>query len=353
MSNKIQDKTDIRNISFLELKEKIISLNEKPYKSNQVFEWVWKKSKTSFDSMRNISSKTKKKLEENFYFNQTKIKKKEQSQDGTIKFLFCFFDGKIGEGVLIPQKDRYTACISSQVGCSLDCTFCATGKMKLERNLMYQEIYDQVVLINNTCKKEYSSKLTNIVYMGMGEPFLNYNNVIKSIEKINSERHGLGFSQKRITVSTSGISKIIKKFSEEQLKVNLALSLHSANNKTRTKIMSINETNDIDSLKKELLEFYKKTKIKPTFEYVLLKDINDTKEEIQQLIKLCKQIPSKVNFIEYNEVENTQYKKTDKKRAEEILRVFDNNKITAKFRQSRGEDINAACGQLATKNIKT
>ena len=343
-------KKDIRNIDFLELKDFLTSCNEKEYKSKQIFEWIWKKSKTSFDSMSNISIKTKKTLEQEFYFKETKIKKKLFSKDGTVKFLFSFYDGKTGEGVLIPQNKRYTACISSQVGCSLDCSFCATGKMKLERNLMYQEIYDQVCLINKTCLKEFSKKITNIVYMGMGEPFLNYQNVIKSIKKITSKQYGLGMSEKRITVSTSGISKIIKKFSNENLKVNLALSLHSANNNKRTQIMSINKTNNLKELKESLMYFYKKTKIKPTLEYILLKDINDKEEDIQSLVLFCKQTPSKVNFIEYNEIENGEYNKTPKEKVTEILKVFDKNKITAKFRQSRGEDINAACGQLVTKN---
>ena len=343
-------KKDIRNIDFLELKDFLTSCNEKEYKSKQIFEWIWKKSKTSFDSMSNISIKTKKTLEQEFYFKETKIKKKLFSKDGTVKFLFSFYDGKTGEGVLIPQNKRYTACISSQVGCSLDCSFCATGKMKLERNLMYQEIYDQVCLINKTCLKEFSKKITNIVYMGMGEPFLNYQNVIKSIKKITSKQYGLGMSEKRITVSTSGISKIIKKFSNENLKVNLALSLHSANNNKRTQIMSINKTNNLKELKESLMYFYKKTKIKPTLEYILLKDINDKEEDIQSLVLFCKQTPAKVNFIEYNEIENGEYNKTPKEKVTEILKVFDKNKITAKFRQSRGEDINAACGQLVTKN---
>tara|TARA_B100001750_G_C15451737_1_gene569280 strand:+ start:30 stop:1079 length:1050 start_codon:yes stop_codon:yes gene_type:complete len=343
-------KKDIRSIEFLELREFLESFNEKEYKSKQIFEWIWKKSKTSFDSMSNISTKTKNILKQEFCFKETKIKKIFFSKDGTVKFLFVFHDGKTCEGVLIPKNKRFTACISSQVGCSLDCSFCATGKMKLERNLMYQEIYDQIYLINKTCLEEFSEKVTNIVYMGMGEPFLNYQNVVKSIEKITSKQYGLGMSEKRITVSTSGISKIIKKFANEDLKVNLALSLHSVNDKTRTQIMSINKTNNLKELKEALMYFYKKTKIKPTLEYILLKDINDKKEDIQSLILFCKQTPSKVNFIEYNEIEKGVYTKTPKEKATEILKMFDKNKITAKFRQSRGEDINAACGQLATKN---
>tara|TARA_Y100001968_G_C19272181_1_gene674823 strand:- start:93 stop:995 length:903 start_codon:yes stop_codon:yes gene_type:complete len=299
--------------------------------------------------MTNLSLIERNLLNQNFHINQINIIKETISKDGTVKFLFQIEENNVVEGVLIPQLKRLTACISSQSGCSLACKFCATGKLKLNRNLYASEIYDQVFLINNYCINKFKKPITNIVFMGMGEPLLNFNNVLKSIEHITN-KIGLGMSSKRITLSTVGITKIIRKLADMEPKFNLAISLHAANDIKRSQIMDINKTNDLSNLSKALKYFYMKTNIKPTYEYILLKDFNDTYQDAQDLIDFCSQIPSKVNLIEYNKVEGSSYEKSTSKSTNLFMSILEKNNILVKLRRSRGEDIGAACGQLATQN---
>ena len=273
----------------------------------------------------------------------------QKSSDGTIKNAIELFDGFVVECVLIPTKDRITACVSSQVGCSLNCKFCATARLKRMRNLNPDEIYDQVVLISRQAKEFFNRPLTNIVFMGMGEPLMNYNNVLKSIDKITS-KSGLGMSPKRIVVSTSGVPKMIKKMADENVKFKLAVSLHSAINQTRTSIMPFNEKMNLDELADSIQYWYDKTKKIITYEYVVWEGVNDKIEDINALIKFCKKAPSKVNLIEYNSIDDPSFVQAPKHVLENYVQLLESNKIKATIRRSRGQDIDAACGQLANKD---
>ena len=341
-------KIDIRSLSEDELCEFFVKKGFDSYRGKQVYEWIWKKSSYTFDNMTNISKDFRLMLDENFVINHIEVDKIQKSSDGTIKNAVKLFDDYTVESVLIPTDDRTTACVSSQVGCSLDCKFCATSKLKRMRNLNPDEIYDQVVTINNQSLQYFNRPLSNIVFMGMGEPLMNYNNLVKSIEKISSDK-GLNISQKRIVVSTSGIPKMIKKLADENLKVNLALSLHSAIEETRNNIMPFSSKFSLTDIKESLNYWYSKTKRKITFEYIVWKGINDTKKDIDSLVSYCKSIPSKVNIIEYNSIGDEDFKSANDNIIEEYKRALEKNKITVTIRRSRGKDIDAACGQLANK----
>ncbi len=341
-------KIDIRGLS----EDQIIEFFEKKgfdsYRGRQVYEWIWRKSCYSFDEMTNISKDLRDVLDNHFVINHIQVDKIQKSFDGTIKNAVKLHDDHTVESVLIPTDDRTTACVSSQVGCSLDCKFCATSKLKRMRNLNPDEIYDQVVTINDQSLKYFNRPLSNIVYMGMGEPLMNYNNLIKSIEKISSDK-GLNMSQKRIVVSTSGIPKMIKKLADENLKVNLALSLHSAIEETRNKIMPFSKKFSLEEIKNSLIYWYSKTKRKITFEYIVWKDINDSIEDINALVNYCKSIPSKVNLIEYNSIGDQNFESANQNMINLYKELLEKNKITVTVRRSRGKDIDAACGQLANK----
>jgi len=341
-------KIDIRGLS----EDQIIEFFEKKgfdsYRGRQVYEWIWRKSCYSFDEMTNISKDLRDVLDNHFVINHIQVDKIQKSFDGTIKNALKLHDDHTVESVLIPTDDRTTACVSSQVGCSLDCRFCATSKLKRMRNLNPDEIYDQVVTINDQSLKYFNRPLSNIVYMGMGEPLMNYNNLIKSIEKISSDK-GLNMSQKRIVVSTSGIPKMIKKLADENLKVNLALSLHSAIEETRNKIMPFSKKFSLDEIKDSLIYWYTKTKRKITFEYIVWKDINDSIEHIIALVNYCKSIPSKVNLIEYNSIGDQNFESANQNMINLYKDILEKNRITVTVRRSRGKDIDAACGQLANK----
>ena len=342
-------KKDIRSFNENELKEILISNSFKSFRANQIYHWIWNKSAHNFDEMTNLPERLIIFLKENFVINFIKVNRMQKSSDGTIKNAIELFDGFIVECVLIPTKDRITACVSSQVGCSLNCKFCATSKLKRMRNLNPDEIYDQVVLINKQSKEYYNRPLTNIVFMGMGEPLMNYNNVIKSIERITS-KSGLGMSSKRIVVSTSGVPKMIKKMADDNVRFKLAVSLHSAINEKRTSIMPFNEKMNLNDLIDSLTYWYTKTKKIITYEYVIWKGINDNDEDIQALIDLCKKVPSKVNLIQYNSIDDPNFVQAPELIINKYLYSLESNKIKATVRRSRGEDIDAACGQLANKS---
>ncbi|ADY53798.1 23S rRNA m(2)A-2503 methyltransferase [Pseudopedobacter saltans DSM 12145] len=341
-------KLDIRSFSLENLRSKFIELNEKPFRANQIYEWIWKKSATTFDEMTNISKDLRDKLKEIFVINAVKINSSQFSSDKTIKNSFILHDTHLIEGVLIPTPERMTACVSSQVGCSLTCKFCATGYMDRKRNLNPDEIYDQVVLIDKQAKENYGIPLTNIVYMGMGEPLLNYANVLKSIERITSE-DGLNMASKRITVSTAGIAKMIKKLGDDNVKFNLALSLHAANDQKRNEIMPINEQNSLQALAEALKYFYAKTKNPVTYEYIVFNDFNDGIEDARELAKFCKHIPCKVNIIEYNPISFADFANAQEDKIEAFAEHLRKQGVTTNIRRSRGKDIDAACGQLAVK----
>ncbi|MDX2189699.1 MAG: 23S rRNA (adenine(2503)-C(2))-methyltransferase RlmN [Bacteroidota bacterium] len=342
-------KKDIRKSTPEELKSFFEQIGEKPFRAKQVHEWIWEKSALSFDDMTNLSLQTRQKLNESFAFLPIELSKSQQSNDGTIKSAFKLFDGNLIESVLIPTEGRMTACVSSQVGCSLTCKFCATGYMERMRNLDAAEIYDQVVKVKNQAEQNYGMPLTNIVFMGMGEPLLNYSNVLKAIDRITAE-DGLNMSYKRITLSTSGIAKMIIKLADDGFKSNLALSLHAANDIKRNEIMPINETNSLDSLKEALTYFYNKTGTKITYEYIVFKNFNDTLTDAEELYQYTRFVPTKVNIIEYNPIAEASYKNTSEDRLEAFRAYLERKGVNVTVRRSRGKDIDAACGQLAGKN---
>lgn len=344
----ITEKRDIRKMKADDLEQFFVSQGDKAFRGRQVYEWLWKKSAKDFDQMTNLSVSTRDLLKENFTINPIRVDQMQRSNDGTIKNAVTLSDGLVVESVLIPAEKRITACVSSQVGCSLACKFCATARLKRMRNLSADEIYDQVVAIREQSEQYFNRPLTNIVFMGMGEPMLNYNNVISAIEKITSPK-GLGMAMKRITVSTVGVAKMIIKMADDGVKFNLAVSLHSAINQTRSSIMPINDTNSLEELGEALRYWYQKTKRKVTYEYVVWKGINDTEADVQALLKFGKIIPCKVNLIEYNQIGDDQFRQADPEIINRYMHVLEQNGITTRIRKSRGKDIDAACGQLANK----
>jgi len=341
-------KRDIRALSFDEINAFFIDHGEKSFRAKQAYEWLWKKAAHRFDEMTNLSKTTRDLLEAHFVINAVEVDEKQVSTDRTIKSSFKTADGKFVEGVLIPTTSRMTACISSQVGCSLSCKFCATGRLERLRNLNADEIYDQVVHISRQSEEHYGIPLSNIVYMGMGEPLLNYRNVIESIERITSE-NGLGMSPKRITVSTAGIAKMIQKLGDDEVKFNLALSLHAANEQKRNYIMPINETNNLEVLGNAMRHFYEKTGTRPTLEYIIFKDFNDSISDAQELADFCKKFPTKINIIEYNPIDGGEFQKADDAKIEAFKQFLESRNLIVNVRRSRGKDIDAACGQLANK----
>ncbi len=322
---------------------------EKGFRAKQIHEWLWRKSVSSFEEMTNISLKTRELLEEHFLINSLSVASQQKSNDGTIKSAFKLHDGHLIEGVLIPADNRMTACVSSQVGCSLTCKFCATGYMDRARNLEPSEIYDQVVAITRQAEAHFNHPLTNIVYMGMGEPLLNYANVIKSVELITSPE-GLGMSPRRITVSTAGIAKMIRKLGDDEVKFRLALSLHAANDQKRNQIMPINETNTLDNLAESLNYFYRKTGNRITFEYIVFNNFNDTLQDAKELWAFAKKVPARINIIEYNPIAEADFRNTEADKLSQFAAFLEDKGVTVSVRRSRGKDIDAACGQLANKN---
>ena len=343
------EKKDIRALSKEQLRDFFVTNGDKAFRGNQIYEWLWSKSAHSFESMTNVSKETRAMLEAHFVINHVKVDTMQRSEDGTVKNAVRLHDDLIVESVLIPTKTRTTACVSSQVGCSLDCNFCATARLKRMRNLTPGEIYDQVVAIDNESKLYYDRPLSKIVFMGMGEPLMNYPNVMKAIDMITSNE-GLGMSPKRITVSTSGVSKMIKKMADDAVKFNLAVSLHSAIEATRNEIMPFTKSFPLTELRESLEYWYAKTKSKITYEYVVWKGINDDKASIDALVKFCKYVPCKVNLIEYNAIDDGDFQQASEQATKDYISALEKNNIVVKVRKSRGKDIDAACGQLANKS---
>lgn len=342
-------KKNIRDLSLEELQHYFEKTGEKKFRANQVYEWLWKKHAHRFEEMTNLSNPLRIKLQEEFILPALTIDTSQLSADGTLKTRFKTIDGHLAEGVLIPTEKRQTACVSSQIGCSLGCKFCATGYMGRKRNLSFDEIYDEVVLLNQQAEKNYQKKLSNIVFMGMGEPLLNYKNVLKAIDRISSP-DGLGMSARRITVSTAGIAKMIRQLGDDQVRFKLALSLHAANDQKRHEIMPINDTNNIKSLIDALNYFYKQTRNEITLEYILFKDFNDSLQDADELVKVYRQIPADlINIIEYNPIDLASFSKPDEATTENFMQYLETNRVNARLRKSRGKDIDAACGQLANK----
>ncbi|MBS1729204.1 MAG: 23S rRNA (adenine(2503)-C(2))-methyltransferase RlmN [Bacteroidetes bacterium] len=344
---------NIRHQSFQDIATWFSEKGEKKFRAKQLYEWIWKKHAKSFEDMSNLSKSLREDLQKNFSFPALSIQQKQVAEDGTQKYKFETADHHYVEGVIIPTEERVTACISSQIGCSLNCKFCATGYMKKHRSLLFDEIVDQVTLMNAESEKFFEKKLTNIVFMGMGEPLLNYKNMIRAVERITSEE-GLFMSPRRITVSTAGIAKQIKKLGDDQVRFKLALSLHAANDKKRSAIMPINDTNDIKSLVEALNYFYQKTGNEITLEYILFQNFNDTQKDAEELVKLYRQIPADlVNIIEYNPIDQMKFSKPKEEAVQEFIQYLESHRVNARLRRSRGKDIDAACGQLANKKAHT
>ena len=345
-------KINIRHLSHEELVDFCTTHNYPSYRAKQVYQWLWKKSVKSFDEMRNLPSEFISFLEETFCINHAIISESQISSDKTIKAAITLYDNKHVEGVLIPSKTRITACISSQVGCSLSCKFCATGRLDRLRNLGADEMYDQVFLLNTLAQETYQKKLSNIVYMGMGEPLLNYKNVLQSINMITSE-DGLAMSPKRITVSTAGIAKLIQQLGDDQVTFNLALSLHAANDHKRNYIMPINEHNSLESLQQAIKYFYEKTATRLTYEYIIFKDFNDSLSDAVELANFAKITPCKINIIEYNPIDEGEFQQAHPEKVAEFVDYLERRNLIVNIRRSRGKDIDAACGQLANKLVKS
>ncbi|MCA6448648.1 MAG: 23S rRNA (adenine(2503)-C(2))-methyltransferase RlmN [Chitinophagaceae bacterium] len=340
---------NIRHQSIADLETYFTSIGDKKFRVKQVWEWIWQKHAHRFDDMTNLSKDLRAKLATDFSLPALRVDATQFSDDGTIKSRFKTFDNHLIEGVLIPTDERKTACVSSQIGCSLSCKFCATGYLDRKRNLTYDEIYDQVVLINQQSEATYEKKLSNIVFMGMGEPLMNYSNVLKAIERITAE-DGLFMSPKRITVSTAGVAKQIKKLGDDQVRFKLALSLHAANDAKRNEIMPINESNNIKVLIEALNYFYKQTGNEITLEYILFKNLNDSAKDAEELTRIYRQVPADlVNIIEYNPIDAFKFTKPDEEGIQQFMGILEANKVNARLRRSRGKDIDAACGQLANK----
>ncbi len=345
----MNDKKDIRALSREELREFFLSAGEPAYRGNQVYEWLWRKSAHSFKEMTNLSKELRELLDDNYVINHIEVDLMQRSTDGTIKNAVRLHDGLVVESVLIPTPNRTTACVSSQVGCSLDCKFCATARMKKMRNLNPDEIFDQVVALDRESRIYFGRPLSNIVFMGMGEPLMNYKNVVEAIRKISSE-DGLGMAPRRITVSTSGVPKMIRRLADEQLRVNLAVSLHSAVDAVRTEIMPFNDRMNLSELRQALEYWYSKTRNRITYEYVVWEGINDRDSDIQALIDFCRFAPAKVNLIEYNPIDEGQFVQAGEEVVQKYVGKLESHGITVTVRRSRGRDIDAACGQLANKS---
>ena len=342
-------KQDIRALSLEELRAFFIAKGNQAFRGNQVFQWLWQKGIHDFERMTNLSIDVRQLLEDNFFINHIAIDTQQKSTDGTIKNAVRLHDELVVESVLIPTTTRTTACVSSQVGCSLDCTFCATSRLKRMRNLNPDEIYDQVMVMDQQSRLYFNRPLSNIVFMGMGEPLMNFNNVVAAIEKITAPS-GMGMSAKRITLSTSGVPKMIKKLAEEYPKFKLAVSLHSARQEVRQNIMPFADKFPLEDLLDSLQFWHKTTNSRITFEYVVWEGINDTQEDIQALVDYCQKVPSKVNLIQYNSIGEDRFQQAPKEVVELYQKVLEANGIVATTRRSRGSDIDAACGQLANKS---
>jgi len=346
----MENKKDIRALSKEQLRDFFVGQKDQSFRGNQVYDWLWGKGAHTFDEMTNLSKETRALLTENFVINHIKVDEMQKSSDGTIKNAVKLHDGLVVESVLIPTEKRTTACVSSQVGCSLNCSFCATARLKKMRNLNPDEIYDQVLAIDQQSRHYFHRPLSNVVFMGMGEPLLNYENVLLAIDKITSSE-GLGMSPSRVTLSTVGLPKMIRKLADDGVKFKLAVSLHAAIDEVRTSMMPVNASSNLAELLDSLQYWYKATKRQVTFEYVVWKDVNDKQKDIDALVNYCKRVPSKVNLIEYNAIEEDGFEQASPAVIQKYVRDLESNNITVKIRRSRGKDIDAACGQLANKSV--
>ena len=339
---------NIREFTLEELEDVVTKFSEPKFRAKQIYEWLWKKHVLDFHKMSSLSKRLREKLSEEYEIPTLEVITTQRASDETIKVLFRLPDGNFVEGVIIPSDNRYTACISVQVGCSLSCKFCATGQLKLKRNLFFWEIYDQVRLLNEISLENFSHRLTNIVLMGMGEPLLNFRNTLKALELISDKNLYFGFSRRRITISTAGIVKKIRELGDKKLRYKLAISLHATTDEVRSRIMPINRVNDLSQLRDAIKYYYKNVRLPVTYEYVLLRGVNDTRDDIKRLARISRWVPSKVNLIEFNEVSGSGLEKSPY--LDSFAKALHKEGVRVTVRRSRGKDIDAACGQLALKS---
>lgn len=343
-------KKDIRTLSLDDLKLFCMERNLPAFRAKQVYKWLWGKRAVSFYEMSSLSKNIQNLFNNHFVLNTLKVHAIEKSSDKTIKYSIELHDKILIESVLIPTQKRLTACISSQAGCSLDCTFCATGMLKLKRNLTASEMYDQAFLLNQESLINFGKPISNIVFMGMGEPLLNYTELLRSINFI-TDKEGMGMSPKRITVSTVGIAKMIRKLADDNTRFNLAISLHAVNDQKRDLLMPINKKINLEELKNAIQYYYHKTNKRITYEYILFKNINDSIPEAKALTQFTKISPCKINIIEYNTISNTDYIRSNNSTTKHFIKYLKEKNIIVTLRKSKGQDINAACGQLIN-NLK-
>lgn len=344
------EKQNIRELSLKELTEFLTTHNEKAFRAKQIWQWIWQRGTTRFEEMTNLSKATQEMLDNSFFFDKLEPQLTQTSSDGTVKTAWRLHDGEIVESVLIPGNQKFTVCVSSQVGCQLGCKFCATGTLGFKRNLTAGEIFEQVVAAK-TAAEAQGLTLSNIVFMGMGEPLLNYDNVMQAIERLTAN-DGLAMSPYRITVSTAGIPDKIRQLADNGARFNLAVSLHSADESTRTNLMPVNKAYSLADIAESLKYFVEKTGTRPTFEYLLLRDVNDSLEDAKTLARYCRQFPIKINLIEYNDVNSTGFRHSPDKKRDEFIRFLESCNMVVNLRRSKGKDIDAACGQLAGKQPK-
>lgn len=342
---------DIRTLNNEQLSTWVVAHFEKAFRAKQISEWLWKKNVASFDEMTNLPHNLIHTLKEEFVLQKIHIGEKQISRDGSIKYAMQLTDKHWIEMVLIPSMKRSTVCVSSQVGCGLSCSFCATAQLGFTRNLTAYEMYEQVFTANRESLEQFGHPISNIVWMGMGEPLLNYENVVQAIDYITTAK-GMGLSKDRITLSTCGIAKGIRQLADDTIKVHLAISLHSAHPEQRSDLMPINKTNSLSELSDALAYYYQKTNLRITIEYLLLNGVNDSMEHARLLAGFCKRFPVKINIIEYNPHPYATFTTTSKQQQSLFIDFLKNKNLVVNLRQSKGKDIAAACGQLANRKSK-
>lgn len=340
-------KKNIKDYNLDELKEKVADLGEKPYRAEQIFKWIYVDNVTSFDDMTNLSLEFREKLKSEFDLHIFKILKKQESKDGTKKYLFDVLDGNAIESVLMEYKHGKTICVSSQIGCKMGCKFCASTGVKFARSLSAGEIVEQLLAV----QRDENIKISNLVFMGIGEPLDNYDNVMKAIKILNNQK-GINMGARHISISTSGLVPKIYKLADENLQCTLSISLHSASNEKRSEMMPINNTYNIEELMKACRYYIEKTNKRISFEYALAKENNDNLEDAKALVKLLKGMICHVNLIPINKIEDGKYSKSTNENIMKFRDYLNEKGIVATIRRELGSDIDAACGQLRKKEVK-
>ena len=337
---------NIKDYNLEELKKEMIELGEKPFRAEQIFKWVHQEKVKTFEEMTNLSLELRKKLEENYTMCNYKILKKQESKDGTIKYLFDVLDGNAIETVLMRYHHGNSICVSSQIGCKMGCKFCASTGINFIRSLTSGEIVEQIIAV----EQDTGEKISNVVFMGIGEPFDNYDNVVNAIRIINNPK-GLNIGARHISISTSGIVPKIYQLAEENIQCTLSISLHATSNEKRSSMMPVNNAYPLEELMKACKEYIKKTNKRISFEYALAKDNNDNLQDAKELVKLLKGMLCHVNLIPINKIENGKFDKSSNENIMKFRDYLNNHGIVATIRRELGSDIDAACGQLRRKEL--